>query len=60
MGEIRGFHEYAPTGYALAIEADEETAVNFGMVIYVKLPKKMKKFEAEVVKDSISGLPLRK
>jgi len=36
-GEIRDFHPYAPTGYALAIEADEETAVNFGMIIYVKL-----------------------
>ena len=36
-GEIRGFHRYAPTGYALAIEADEEAAVNFGMVIYVRL-----------------------
>jgi CRISPR-associated protein Csa1 len=36
-GEIRDFHPYAPTGYALAMEADEETAVNFGMIIYVKL-----------------------
>jgi len=36
-GEVRDFHSYAPTGYALAIEADEETAVNFGMIIYVKL-----------------------
>jgi len=36
-GEIRDFHPYAPTGYALAIEADEETAVNFGMIIYIKL-----------------------
>jgi len=36
-GEIRDFHPYAPTGYALALEADEEVAVNFGMIIYVKL-----------------------
>ena len=36
-GEVRAFHKYAPTGYALAIEADEEVAVNFGLVIYVKL-----------------------
>lgn len=36
-GEIRDFHPYAPTGYALAIEADEETAVNFGMIIYIRL-----------------------
>ncbi|MEM0172095.1 MAG: type I-A CRISPR-associated protein Cas4/Csa1 [Thermoproteota archaeon] len=36
-GEVRDFHPYAPTGYALAIEADEETAVNFGMIIYVRL-----------------------
>ncbi|MEM2089411.1 MAG: type I-A CRISPR-associated protein Cas4/Csa1 [Thermoproteota archaeon] len=36
-GEVRDFHPYAPTGYALALEADEETAVNFGMVIYIRL-----------------------
>ena len=36
-GEIREFHQYAPTGYALAMEADEETAVNFGMIIYIRL-----------------------
>ncbi|MCS7138999.1 MAG: type I-A CRISPR-associated protein Cas4/Csa1 [Crenarchaeota archaeon] len=36
-GEVRNFHPYAPTGYALALEADEEIAVNFGMIIYVKL-----------------------
>ncbi|MEM3526443.1 MAG: type I-A CRISPR-associated protein Cas4/Csa1, partial [Candidatus Jordarchaeaceae archaeon] len=36
-GEVRDFHPYAPTGYALAMEADEETAVNFGMIIYVRL-----------------------
>ncbi|MEM1554903.1 MAG: type I-A CRISPR-associated protein Cas4/Csa1, partial [Thermoproteota archaeon] len=36
-GEVRDFHPYAPTGYALALEADEEVAVNFGMIIYVKL-----------------------
>jgi CRISPR-associated protein Csa1 len=36
-GEVRDFHPYAPTGYALAVEADEETAVDFGMIIYVKL-----------------------
>jgi CRISPR-associated protein Csa1 len=36
-GEVRGFHKYALTGYALALEADEETAVNFGLTIYVKM-----------------------
>lgn len=38
-GEIREFHKYAPTGYALAIEADEEIAVNYGIIIYIKLLK---------------------
>lgn len=36
-GEIRKFHKYAPTGYALAIEADEEIEANFGIIIYIKL-----------------------
>ncbi|MEM3382790.1 MAG: type I-A CRISPR-associated protein Cas4/Csa1 [Nitrososphaerales archaeon] len=36
-GEVRNFHKYALTGYALALEADEETAVNFGLTIYVRM-----------------------
>lgn len=40
-GEIRDFHKYAPTGYALAIEADEEIAVNYGIIIYIKLSKEI-------------------
>jgi CRISPR-associated protein Csa1 len=36
-GEIRSFHKYALTGYALALEADEEVAVNIGLTIYIKM-----------------------
>ncbi|MEM4727694.1 MAG: type I-A CRISPR-associated protein Cas4/Csa1 [Candidatus Bathyarchaeia archaeon] len=38
-GEIRSFHKYALTGYTLALEADEEVAVNFGLTIYIKMKK---------------------
>ena len=36
-GSLREFHPYAPTGYALAIESEEEVAVNYGIIIYVRL-----------------------
>lgn len=36
-GEFRSFHKYAPTGYALALESDEETAVDFGFTVYLRL-----------------------
>jgi len=36
-GEVREFHHYAATGYALAIEAEEGTPVDFGFVIYVRI-----------------------
>jgi CRISPR-associated protein Csa1 len=36
-GEVREFHKYALAGYALAIEADDESAVNYGIIIYIKL-----------------------
>lgn len=36
-GEFREFHPYAATGYALAIEAEEGTPVDFGFIIYVRI-----------------------
>jgi CRISPR-associated protein Csa1 len=36
-GEVREFHPYAATGYALALEAEEGTPVDFGFVVYVKI-----------------------
>jgi CRISPR-associated protein Csa1 len=36
-GEVREFHPYAATGYALAIEAEEGVPIDFGFVIYVKI-----------------------
>ena len=36
-GEVREFHPYAATGYALAMEAEEGTPVDFGFVIYVQI-----------------------
>jgi CRISPR-associated protein Csa1 len=36
-GEIREFHPYAATGYALALEAEENIPVDFGFIIYVKI-----------------------
>ena len=36
-GDVRSFHPLAPTGYALAIEASEDTPVNYGMIIYVRI-----------------------
>ena len=36
-GEVREFHPYAATGYALAMEAEEGIPVDFGFVIYVQV-----------------------
>lgn len=36
-GEIRSFHKYTLTGYALAMEADEEVEVNYGFIIYLRV-----------------------
>jgi len=36
-GEIRDFHRHTLTAYALAIEASERTAIDFGMIIYIKV-----------------------
>ncbi|MBS7612288.1 type I-A CRISPR-associated protein Cas4/Csa1 [Candidatus Bathyarchaeota archaeon] len=36
-GEVREFHPYAATGYALAMEAEEGVPVDFGFVIYVQV-----------------------
>ncbi len=36
-GERRDFHRLAPTGYALAIEADSESPVDFGIIAYVRV-----------------------
>jgi len=36
-GEVREFHPYAATGYALAMEAEEGIPVDFGFVIYVQI-----------------------
>jgi len=36
-GEVRSFHKYALTGYALALEADEEIEVNYGFIIYLQV-----------------------
>jgi len=36
-GEMRPFHKYALTGYALALEADEEVEVNYGFTIYLRV-----------------------
>ena len=36
-GEVREFHPYAATGYALALEAEENIPVDFGFIIYVQI-----------------------
>ncbi|MDW8004956.1 MAG: type I-A CRISPR-associated protein Cas4/Csa1 [Thermofilaceae archaeon] len=36
-GEVREFHPYAATGYALALEAEENIPVDFGFIIYVQV-----------------------
>ena len=36
-GEVREFHPYAATGYALAIEAEEGVPADFGFIIYVQI-----------------------
>lgn len=36
-GDIREFHPYAATGYALAIEAEENIPIDFGFIIYVQI-----------------------
>ncbi|MEM2960833.1 MAG: type I-A CRISPR-associated protein Cas4/Csa1 [Candidatus Bathyarchaeia archaeon] len=36
-GEVREFHPYAATGYALALEAEEGAPVDFGFIIYVQI-----------------------
>ncbi|MEM4482074.1 MAG: type I-A CRISPR-associated protein Cas4/Csa1 [Desulfurococcaceae archaeon] len=41
-GEVRKFHPYAATGYALALEAEENIPVDFGFIIYVQIdPSKL-------------------
>lgn len=36
-GEVREFHPYAATGYALAMEAGEGIPIDFGFIVYVKI-----------------------
>jgi len=36
-GEVREFHPYVATGYALALEAEEGAPVDFGFVVYIKI-----------------------
>jgi CRISPR-associated protein Csa1 len=36
-GEVREFHPYAATGYALAMEAEEGTPIDFGFIVYVRI-----------------------
>ncbi len=36
-GERRDFHRLAPTGYALALEADSEMPIDFGIIAYVRV-----------------------
>ncbi|MEM2533960.1 MAG: type I-A CRISPR-associated protein Cas4/Csa1 [Candidatus Nezhaarchaeales archaeon] len=36
-GEVREFHPYAATGYALAMEAEEGMPIDFGFVVYVRV-----------------------
>ncbi len=38
-GEQRSFHRLAPTGYALALEADQEAPIDFGIIAYVRVGK---------------------
>ncbi|MCD6465794.1 type I-A CRISPR-associated protein Cas4/Csa1, partial [Candidatus Bathyarchaeota archaeon] len=41
-GEVREFHPYAATGYALAIEAEESVPADFGFIIYIQInPSRM-------------------
>lgn len=39
-GEVREFHPYAATGYALAMEAEENIPIDFGFVVYVQIEPK--------------------
>jgi len=36
-GEVRDFHHHILAAYALAIEASERIAIDFGMIIYIKI-----------------------
>jgi len=38
-GEPRPFHRLSPTGYALALEADQEIPIDFGVIAYVRVGK---------------------
>lgn len=36
-GEVRSFHPYTATGYALALEAEDGIPINYGIVAYVRV-----------------------
>jgi len=47
-GEKRSFHRYALAGYALAIEADREQPVDYGLIIYLSIEDDLVKIGREI------------
>ena len=43
-GEVRDFHPYTVTGYALALEAEEGIPINYGIITYVRVRDDVPRF----------------
>ena len=54
-GEVRSFHPYAVTGYALALEAEENIPIDYGFIVYVKVKQGTPRFKLKcfVIGDEI-------
>ena len=56
-GEVRSFHPYTVTGYALALEAEDNIPVNYGIITYVRVVKSVPRFK---IKCFVIGNELRR
>ena len=43
-GEVRDFHPYTVTGYALALEAEDGIPINYGIITYVRVVRGVPRF----------------
>ena len=47
-GDKRPFHKYSVTGYALALEADKEIPIDYGLIIYLSVEDDLVKIDKEM------------
>ena len=56
-GEVRSFHPYTVAGYALALEAEDNIPINYGIITYVKVFQGIPRFR---IKCFVVGNELRR